>query len=47
MQNGGMVEEGETKCKTGTIFIQMVGERWMNEQRDVSTGCSEMGMLNV
>jgi hypothetical protein len=22
-------------------------ERWMDEQRQVNTGCTEMGMLNV
>jgi hypothetical protein len=39
-----MVEEEVTKCKIGTIFIQKAGERWMDEQREVNTGCTEMGM---
>jgi hypothetical protein len=30
--------EGVTKCKFGRIFIQKVGERWMDEQREVNTG---------
>ena len=39
-RNGGR----ETKCKIGTVFIQKVGGRWMDEQREVNTECTEMGM---